>query len=134
MLECYRCSFPGEDFEFKLNYKKSPPTPTNLCLNCVKQANTVWRKNNRIRYNTQTRQRRLERKQKAIAYKGGKCEECQQVVHHAAFDFHHVDPTQKDKDLGLMMTHSDTKLFEELDKCKLLCANCHRIFHFENGY
>lgn len=59
--------------------------------------------------------------------------DCGGVFHHSAFDFHHIDPTTKEKDPGLMMTHSDEVLFKELDKCILLCANCHRIRHY-NGY
>ena len=38
-------------------------------------------------------------KAKAIEYKGGKCNDCLQVVHQAAFEFHHLNPdTKADKD------------------------------------
>ena len=94
----------------------------------------IWRVNHKDRYNKLYRERRLARKERAVQYKGGVCTHCKQIVHVAAFDFHHLDTTQKDIDPGLLMSASDEVLFKELDKCILLCANCHRKEHFINGY
>ena len=45
-----------------------------------------------------------------------------------ALQFHHLDPTQKD--FGISgTTKSFEKLKPELDKCVLLCANCHGEVH-----
>ena len=67
-------------------------------------------------------------KLEAVEYKGGKCEICGYNKNIAALEFHHLDPSQKD------FTISDTsrnkeKLKIELDKCILVCANCHRELH-----
>lgn len=47
-----------------------------------------------------------------------------------ALEFHHLDPTEKEFEI------SDRRSWEaltaELDKCILLCANCHREYHSEN--
>ena len=136
---CYHCSSTKDQTLFKKDYKKQNNNAvkyTNLCLNCDKIIYKEWRTNpkNKERYNKGFRTRRFARKQRAIEYKGGKCSYCGIVVHPAAFDFHHLDKTQKDIDPGLLMTSSDAKLFVELDKCILLCANCHRLEHFKNGY
>ncbi len=64
---------------------------------------------------------------KAIEYKGGKCEICGYDKYVGALEFHHKDPTQKDP-TGLRAIKL-TKLFAEVDKCMLLCANCHREEH-----
>ena len=37
-----------------------------------------------------------ESKRRAVAYKGGKCEDCERVYPDCVYDFHHKDPTQKD--------------------------------------
>ena len=76
------------------------------------------------------KQKRTERKQWAINYLGGVCKHCGGTFHHSVYDFHHVDPTQKDYSLGQLISSKVTKLKEELDKCILLCANCHRIEHW----
>jgi 5-methylcytosine-specific restriction endonuclease McrA len=44
-----------------------------------------------------------------------------------ALDFDHLDPNKKHAGVGRMMTHSFDKILDEMDKCQLLCANCHRI-------
>lgn len=51
----------------------------------------------------------------------------------AVFDWHHLEPTQKDIEISSMVRHSKDKLFKELDKCILLCSNCHRILHYEEN-
>jgi hypothetical protein len=73
---------------------------------------------------------RQQLKQQAVTYKGGKCETCGYDKHLCALDFHHIDSSQKEGNIADLI-HSDWKLVKtELDKCILLCANCHREIHF----
>jgi len=63
----------------------------------------------------------------AIEYKGGKCQICGYSKYQGALDLHHIDPREKDFALGQKgYTRSWVKIREELDKCILLCATCHR--------
>lgn len=67
----------------------------------------------------------------AIAYKGGKCEKCGYNKCAAALDFHHRDPTQKELNIGgKAQTWAWARIKAELDKCDLLCSNCHREVHW----
>ena len=75
--------------------------------------------------------RGLKRKIDAINQKGGKCEYCGYNQNISALDFHHLDPSTKSFQLD-SRHFSNTNLEslqEELDKCILLCANCHREEH-----
>lgn len=66
----------------------------------------------------------------AVEYKGGKCVDCLGVFPLACYDFHHVDPTQKDLHISNALSAKGFDFCkEELDKCILLCSNCHRIRH-----
>ena len=85
------------------------------------------------KHNHRNRVVRFRIKEEAVQYMGGKCEHCDGVFHTAAYDFHHVDPTQKDVDPGSLMRGLKHKLYAELDKCILLCANCHRIHHWKEA-
>jgi predicted HNH restriction endonuclease len=77
-----------------------------------------------------TQERRVKNKLKAIEYLGGKCAHCGIVSkHRSIYDFHHLDKTEKEADPGSLMHYSWTRIQKELDKCILLCANCHRIEH-----
>ena len=63
----------------------------------------------------------------ALAYKGGKCLICGYKKFQGALDLHHLDPKTKSFALGDKgYTRSWAIVKAELDKCVLLCANCHR--------
>lgn len=70
----------------------------------------------------------------AIKYKGGKCVQCGYDEHYAALDFHHRNPEEKDVSWNKLRLRSWDKIKLELDKCDLLCANCHRIIHSTSKY
>ena len=77
---------------------------------------------------------RQDRKRKLIEYKGGRCERCGYDKCIAALDFHHIDPSEKEFSLGSGHTgtsRSWESVLAEVDKCMLLCANCHRELHYE---
>lgn len=57
------------------------------------------------------------------------CVDCGYNAHPVALDLDHVTGT-KHKNVTLMMGYSRERLQEELAKCVVRCANCHRIRHF----
>ena len=60
-----------------------------------------------------------------------KCTKCG-FDHIAALDFHHVDPTEKEHNVNRLVSNkSFKKAYAEIEKCIVLCANCHRIHHYE---
>ena len=73
-------------------------------------------------------------KLKAIEYKGGGCTSCGFNSHPAALQFHHLDPESKDVNWTRLRLRSWDKIIHELDKCILLCANCHAIEHAVSKY
>jgi hypothetical protein len=73
---------------------------------------------------------RRKLKARAIAYKGGKCERCGYDRCPDALDFHHRDPTEKDFQVSTGAYRRWTLMVRELDKCVMLCANCHREEHY----
>jgi predicted HNH restriction endonuclease len=80
--------------------------------------------------NTQTVERQRSFKERCVAYKGGKCEVCGYSKYYGAIEFHHKDPTRKDFSVShARLTTFSEKIEKELDKCMILCANCHREEH-----
>ena len=66
----------------------------------------------------------------AIKYKGGKCAICGYKRCSAALEFHHIKRGEKDFGLSSRgLTRSFDKIQKELDKCMMLCSNCHREVH-----
>lgn len=69
-------------------------------------------------------------KKQAIEYKGGCCENCGYNKCDRALEFHHIDIKQKDFGIAYKgITLSWEKLKKELDKCILVCSNCHAEIH-----
>lgn len=71
-------------------------------------------------------------KKKAIEYKGGKCSHCglkYDQKNGSVFDFHHTNPKEKEIKPATVLGWSWDSIKKEIDKCILLCSNCHRIEH-----
>lgn len=78
--------------------------------------------------------RRYKAKLKSVEYLGGKRVKCGYNKHIAALEFHHIDPSNKDYLIGDLKNRKWEKIVKELDKCVLLCSNCHRIEHSDYNY
>jgi 5-methylcytosine-specific restriction endonuclease McrA len=92
-------------------------------------------KANRIKLEPQTLEQKLaksrikwrDNKDAFVAYKGGECVCCGYSRTSSALEFHHVIPS--DKEFSISCSSSLEKVYYELDKCVLLCSNCHREVH-----
>ena len=75
--------------------------------------------------------RRNKVKELALEYKGSKCSICGYDKCKGALEFHHL--SGNDKEFGISSkgyTRSWKAIREELDKCILVCSNCHREIHY----
>lgn len=71
---------------------------------------------------------RKRTKLKLVDYKGGKCQICDYNKSISALHFHHLDPNEKDFSIsGKSLSFDKLKL--EVDKCILVCSNCHSEIH-----
>ncbi len=76
------------------------------------------------------KKRRKKIREKAIEYLGGKCQICGYDKCTEALEFHHLNDSNKD--FGISSgghARSWERVKSELEKCMLLCANCHREVH-----
>ena len=113
---CSSCKIDKPLDEFYI-ISKSNPKPYSKCKNC---------------FNSYCVERWVKRKINAIKYKGSSCLDCGisfPEEPYVIFDFHHRDPSQKDVDWGKLKLRSQKSINTELDKCDLLCSNCHRKRH-----
>jgi hypothetical protein len=78
-------------------------------------------------FNSYCVERWRAKKLKFVELMGGRCEDCGFSGHQNVFDFHHL--YGKDYDWTKLRLKSNDKILDELKKCVLLCANCHRVRH-----
>lgn len=83
----------------------------------------------RTKINAGLKKLRLRNKRKGVAYLGGVCSKCKYVYPLCVYDFHHTNPAEKEIPANRLMHYKWSTVKKELDKCVLLCANCHRIEH-----
>lgn len=112
MKTCTKCKEikPLEDF-----YRKG----TRLHSNCKKC------------FNRYCADRWKKIKTKAIEYKGNKCSSCGYDRCPDVLEFHHRDPEEKEFEWEKLRKRNWDSITKELDKCDMLCANCHREKHYE---
>lgn len=80
------------------------------------------------------KQNRNKRNKRAWLYSLKKdmvCQTCGET-HVACLSFHHRDPTTKFKSIPQMCSegYSRERIAEEMEKCDVLCANCHLKLHY----
>ena len=76
--------------------------------------------------------RRKKIRLKAIEVLGGKCMKCGYNKYLEVLEFHHREPTQKEFSISRKgHCRSWERINKEIQKCDLLCANCHRELHAE---
>jgi len=74
---------------------------------------------------------RRNKKRKALERKGLSCEKCGYDKCESALQFHHLNPEEKDDAVSNMIARNMKleKILQEVDKCILVCANCHHEIH-----
>ena len=74
---------------------------------------------------------RRKTKQRIVDAFGGKCGECGYDKCTEALELHHLDPDKKEFSFGSIRANPKRweNIVDELRKCVVLCANCHREYH-----
>ena len=109
MFTCKTCNVEGEK-----NFYKSMKW---YCKSCWNKKTALRTKNNAILLKME---------------QGGRCVKCGYDKCMDALQFHHLDPKQKEFSLGQKRQSTLSVLRKEIEKCILVCANCHAEIHANN--
>jgi 5-methylcytosine-specific restriction endonuclease McrA len=108
------------------------PTETHLCGCGESRPSYFYGKNKSVCKtcaNKRSGDRVKKQKLRAIEHKGGACVKCGYNASPSALEFHHVIPTEKEYAWDELRKMSWDRVLAELEKCVLVCANCHREIH-----
>lgn len=125
MKTCYKCknTYPLEDFPWKY---ESRGIKADMCKPCMRE-----RAKEHYAANKQSYAERTKRNKEAVRlwlreFKTGKpCTDCGVVYPHYVMDYDHLG----DKEFEISDrpgSRSKKRLLAEIEKCELVCANCHR--------
>jgi len=97
---------------------------------CSRNCKNTYGNLNYQSYQAQQLRGRL-RKLRLLKLKGMKCSSCGYQKNHAALEFHHPSPESKtfQLDLRSLSNRKWEVVFNEAEKCILLCSNCHAELH-----
>lgn len=99
-----------------------------FCGECIRKhlhVSTRKKREKRIGGYEAVKRRRLKLKMQAVEYKGGKCLRCGYDKCLRALGFHHRNRSDKTFGFGVKSNIAWEAIRIELEKCDLLCANCH---------
>ena len=120
-----QCEICGKEFE-----TVKGGNTRKYCFECSPLIN---KKDSSTLINQKICLRRAMKKQ-ALKLKGGKCSICGYDKCVAALEFHHLDSNEKEFKLSNGNTMSWDTYKKELEKCILVCSNCHAEIHFNDNY
>ena len=132
MKVCRVCGVEKELKAFHPN-KSCSLGVTGTCRDCTRSRINKWYSDNRPRRQKAANDVNKRRKREVIEHFGGKCHDCGGVFPPCVYAFHHLDPSQKDVNPSQAIQNGPRSMWKELDKCVMLCANCHMIRHHGNG-
>lgn len=113
-----------------LNYTCRPCTNQRMRDNHKKRVSDpekLNKHNERIRLRAQARKAHIVHR-----VFGGHCYDCGEAYPDCVFDFHHEGEEKQANPSQLIGRNMMKEAFAELEKCVMLCANCHRMRHFHN--
>ncbi len=127
-LYCFDCS-PFKQHNLK-QIETTPEKPVmNTCKVCNKNYPGGHSQHRSICNVCRTSNSRKNKKIKAVEYMGGKCIVCNYDKCIAALSFHHIEPHEKEFGFSSNMTKPFEILRIELNKCIIVCSNCHSEIH-----
>ncbi len=131
MKKCNKCNQEKSETEFNWKNKDRKILQSN-CRICQKVMKDNHYKNNKNKYYEKNKDRKSSyRKWFSSIRENLFCKICGEN-HPAVLDFHHEDPSEKDKNISAMIyrAYDKEKIVAEMKKCVVLCSNCHRKLHF----
>lgn len=122
---CLTCS-PFGKHNTKSSLTEKTKSTNCVCEICNKDfvSTGVWKRCNYC----SVKLRRCRIKLAGVALLGGRCQECGWNKNPYVLEFHH-DDNNKEFTISTVMNTSWEKIKKEIEKCTLLCANCHRTLH-----
>ena len=128
------CSICKQFLPFE-SFRKNSQAHDGLSFGCKKCSSRIHKQRYADSYNERDKLIRQQLKTDYIEKMGGCCDRCGYSEFIAAIDFHHTE--DKENTVAALMGHAIpglnppqlAALEQELAKCILLCANCHRGLH-----
>ncbi len=128
--KCPKCEFKKHSDAFRPNKYKKDGLQV-YCRDCDDRLQHEWYLKNKGKVKAASSKRNKEQKIRNIhlvlsLLKGKGCEKCGEQ-NPIVLEFHHIEAKLYNVSVLVCNSWSEKKIKDEIDKCKILCANCHKI-------
>jgi hypothetical protein len=129
MKICVSCKLEKPQAEFSRKGKGLQSS----CKKCVTIYHREYYEKNKEKYFAKNRRNKDRQRARLraiiVAAKQRPCQDCGGEFHPWVMEFDHRDGTAKIAAVGDLISHgcTDEKLLNEISKCDVVCANCHRL-------
>jgi hypothetical protein len=130
MKRCTKCDevLPREP-EYWHKEQRRPDGFTQWCRICMNKKHAEYMHENKDKNRAYAMQhsRSLAQEVRDLKERSG-CADCKSILPHYMLDFDHLDAESKEMSISRMinMRVSRERLYAEIEKCEVVCANCHR--------
>lgn len=135
-MKCCCCNLEKPEYDFSFKNKKERKF-NSRCKSCQSEYCKTHYLNNKEKHilsSCRSKKAIRSKNQKLkLEYLSGKsCAECGNTDQRV-FEFHHRNPLEKENTVSVLLNFKSwDKVIKEIEKCDILCANCHRIKHYKN--
>lgn len=133
MKVCTLCKTEKTKDSFNKNSSKKDGL-SNVCRDCGKNRSKLYYSSNLIEHRKNVRARNIKIIKKNMDFtnsvKSCGCIVCKEME-TCCLDFHHLDPEFKEDNISILAggAYSTERLEKEIEKCVVICSNCHRKLH-----
>ena len=131
---CPKCELelPLDDIHFASRYDRKEKMFQHICRKCQSEYRKSHYEKNKQKYIDKAKVFTESIIEWFTEYKKTlKCKVCGES-RYWVLDFHHRNPEEKDIDVSTLIRRGNkTKILNEIEKCDILCSNCHRDLHFK---
>lgn len=131
---CSKCKIEKSISNFRWR-NKAKGSLHSQCKDCEKERDKIHYRESKTRREAIFQTASFQKKRNILIVEKAKecgCKKCGEKRSYV-LDFHHRNPEEKIANINhLLKSASEEKLLEEIEKCDVLCSNCHREFHYLN--
>lgn len=135
-ITCSSCKELKDIEEFAKTNRNSHFGVGYCCRKCVRIKSKKSHLKHKVKRNAKLYAYKAEIKAIIAEAKCKPCADCGVQYEYYIMEFDHLDFKTKEFDLGVAngSLKSKQKVLDEIDKCEVVCSNCHRIRTYERRY